>query len=106
MIPKEYKLVICVSGGIDSTIAYYYARKKLGYKPEDILCLYINLNHPYSWKELIGLKQSGIPYKEINIDILRNEFGNIPQPIHPYSIILNRNVLFAVIEVCWEKEYG
>lgn len=96
MKPKEYDLVIACSGGIDSTLAWYYAIREKGYDPKKILCMYVDLHHPYSWKEKKGLKQSGIPYKIIDTNIIREEFGNIPQPIHPYSIILNRNVLIAV----------
>jgi 7-cyano-7-deazaguanine synthase in queuosine biosynthesis len=101
--PLEKELVILLSGGVDSTISYLYAIIEKKYKPEDILCLYVDLGHSYSWKELEGIKNSSIPVSIIKTDILREEFNNIPQAKHPYSIILNRNLFLASIAAMYGK---
>ena len=37
---KNRKLGLLVSGGIDSFVAWFYAQKVEGWKPEDIMYLY------------------------------------------------------------------
>ena len=87
--PRESpeKLVICVSGGLDSTIAYHIAKKT--YK--DIICLFFNVGQPYYEKEKNVLKSLEIPFKEID---LSSVYADVEMQGH---IIVNRNALFANI---------
>lgn len=92
-IRKE--LIICVSGGMDSFIAYHYAIKQMKYKPEDILCLNFDIGQPYRKKEQKAMKQFGFPIKTIKIDLIKEELGNVPT-VENY-IIPSRNMIFATI---------
>lgn len=70
--------ILCLSGGMDSVIAWYY----LGKPP----CIYFHVNVPYSNKERDAIAKLGIPTK---IDYSLNfseELG---------SYIPHRNLLFA-----------
>ena len=93
----EYKLVILLSGGLDSSVAYHYAIKEKGYQPEDILCSWFDINQPYNKKEKDSLDKIGVPYKTISMDLIREEFNNIPTPDFPNQIIPGRNLIFATI---------
>ena len=99
----EKKLIICLSGGLDSSVAYQYALKEKGYKPADILCLWFDIGQPYNKKEKESLDKLGIPYKTINMDLIRNEFNNIHTKIHPNQIIPGRNLIFATIAASFGK---
>lgn len=89
------ELCICVSGGLDSYLAYHWAIKELGYKEDDIVCINFEIGHPYQDKEIECLKKTGIPYKTIKCDFLREEFNNVPTVEKPF--IYNRNTIFASI---------
>lgn len=89
------KLAICLSGGMDSYIAYYWAIYEKGYDPEDIVCINFDIGHPYHNKEKKCLEKLGIPYTTIHIDLLREEFGNMPDEEH--YIIPARNLIFSSI---------
>lgn len=89
------KLAICISGGMDSYIAYFWAIKKLGYKKEDIICINFDIGHPYAKKEQEALKKLGIPYTTIHIDLLRESFGNMPTETK--YVIPARNMIFSTI---------
>lgn len=92
---KRKKLAVCISGGMDSYIAYWYAIYEKGYDPEDIICLNFDIGHPYRKKEQECLKKLEIPYETITVDILRPEFGNMPDEEN--YIIPARNMIFASI---------
>jgi 7-cyano-7-deazaguanine synthase in queuosine biosynthesis len=89
------KLVICVSGGMDSYIAYFYAIKEKGYKPEDILCINFNIDQPYFLKEKEALDSFGFVIHYLKVDLISKEFSNVPD-ISNY-IIPGRNMIFASI---------
>lgn len=89
------KLCVCLSGGMDSYIAYWYAIYEKGYDPEDIICLNFDIGHPYRDKEKECLDKLEIPYTTIHLDILRPEFGNMPDEKN--YIIPARNMIFASI---------
>lgn len=92
---KRKELCICVSGGLDSFLAYHWALKKLGYKEDDIVCINFEIGHPYQQKEIECLEKTGIPYKTIKCNFLRDEFDNVPTVEKPF--IYNRNTIFASI---------
>lgn len=88
------ELVICVSGGMDSFIAYRYALES-GYKPEDILCLNFDIGQPYKDKEQRAMATFGFPITTMKIDLIKPELNNVPT-IENY-IIPARNMIFATI---------
>lgn len=88
-------LAICWSGGMDSFIAYHWARIELGYDPEDIICVNFNLNHPYYEKEKRAMDAIGIPYVTFNLNLIQDQLGNTPT-VQDY-IIPGRNMIFASI---------
>lgn len=92
---NRYPLVICWSGGMDSFTAYHYAIKKLSYKPEDILLLNFDINHPYRIKEKYAMERIGLPYITLPVPLCDDRFGNMPD-INNY-IIPGRNMVFAAI---------
>ena len=96
------KLGICMSGGMDSYIAYHYAIKELGYSPEDIVCINFDINHPYKEKEKVALDSFNIPYKTINVGLISKENGNVPD-IKNY-VISGRNMIFASIMANFAQE--
>jgi len=81
------------SGGLDSYIACYYAKKK-GYEPVPV---WIDIGQPYARKEekSIDSFEFAPEVKKIHLDLIRDEFGNVPDINH--WIIPGRNLLFAVI---------
>lgn len=81
---KDEQLVICMSGGLDSTIAYFMA-KKLGHEP---ISLFFNVGQPYFEKEKLILDNLGIKYKQIDLLF----YKDIENQGH---IIPNRNSIFA-----------
>ena len=85
------RVSIMVSGGLDSYIAYYYALKN-GYIPDAI---WVNLGQPYWKKEEEKVNSFEFPVKKIKIDLLREEFGNLPTP--QKQIIPGRNLFLAYI---------
>jgi 7-cyano-7-deazaguanine synthase in queuosine biosynthesis len=89
------KLVICVSGGLDSFIAYHYALIEKKYNKEDILCINFNINQPYFLKEKEALDSFGFLIHYLKVDLISEEFNNIPD-ISNY-IIPGRNMIFASI---------
>ena len=88
------ELVVCLSGGMDSYIAYHYALA-IGYAREDVLCVYFDLGHPYAAKEQRVLRTLDIPYTTIPVGMVHPSFGNVPD-INNY-IIPGRNLVFASI---------
>lgn len=92
---ERKKLGICFSGGMDSYIAYHYAIKKYGMKPEDIICLNFDISHPYYEKEKNALDSFGIDYKTMKVDLCREDLANVPD-ITNY-VIPARNMIFASI---------
>lgn len=92
---KRKVLGICLSGGMDSLIAYHYAIRELGYASHDILCLHFDISHPYEAKEKKALDSFGIPYTTMKVDLCRADLANIPDIQH--YIIPARNMIFASI---------
>lgn len=56
-VNSRRKLAICISGGIDSTIAVPWAIKELRYKPEDIVLVSTDYGAPYAQKEEVTLSR-------------------------------------------------
>jgi len=90
---NKQKVVIMTSGGLDSYVAYYYA-KKMGYEPVPV---WVDLGQPYAKKEEASIDsfEFANEVKKIHIDLLRPEFNNVPDINH--WIIPGRNLLLAVI---------
>jgi len=92
----EKRLVIMLSGGLDSSVAYHYALNK-GFNKDEIVCIWFDLNQPYNTKEKESLDKIGIPYETIKLDLIQEKFNNIPTKDHPNQIIPGRNLIMATI---------
>lgn len=86
------KLVILMSGGLDSYISYYYAR---AHGINSIMPLWFDINQPYKYKEQAAIEAFDFPVTKMHLDLIRPEFDNIPT-IHN-QIIPGRNMIFATI---------
>lgn len=85
------QVTIMYSGGMDSYIAYYYA-KSLGMSP---ICIYLDMGHEYSQKELDVIQN--LPFK-VHILDFRTLFPLLEQTEKMTNqIIPSRNVLLAVL---------
>lgn len=89
----KQKVVIMTSGGLDSYIAYYFAKAK-GLEP---IPVWVNLGQPYALKEekAIDNFEFANEVRKIHIDLIREEFGNVPDINH--WIIPGRNLLLVLI---------
>lgn len=90
------KLTLLVSGGLDSVIAYYYALAN-GYAEDEIFPIWFDLGQPYNWKEEQVIDRLPFKVNKMHIDLIREEFDNVPTPESDKQIIPGRNLLFAVI---------
>lgn len=82
-------LSIMYSGGLDSYIAYHYAKANL-FNPE---LVYVNLGHPYVAKEKAACDKNGLPYKELNFsDLFPLIEGKLTNQIIPF-----RNLFLGTI---------
>ncbi len=99
---ERKELTICMSGGMDSYVAYHYAMKELGYKPEEIFLLNFNIGQPYADKEKKALDSLGLQYHTINVDLIRPEFNNVPTETK--YIIPARNMLFSTLGAMFGKK--
>lgn len=86
------KLVICYSGGMDSLIAYHYARKVERYREEDILLLNFDIGQPYQAKEEKAMKAIGLPYTQVKLTLPSAQAATLENYIIP-----GRNMVFASI---------
>jgi 7-cyano-7-deazaguanine synthase len=93
----QEKVAIMYSGGLDSYIAYHYA-KKMGYAP---VAIWVGMGCPYDWKEKEAMGKLDIPWYELNCDVLKEEYGNLPTPDN--WIIPGRNLLIATIGAMFAK---
>lgn len=93
----EKEVVILMSGGMDSYVAYHYAVKEKSYDPEEILALHFEIGQPYAHKEREAMETFDFPIKTINIDLIREEFDNVPSHEHGSQVIPGRNMIFATI---------
>ena len=94
----DKKLGLLMSGGLDSYIMWHYAQIEEGWKKEDILPVYIDLNSPYAEKEKKALerhRKEVIDTKIIDCKILQEQFGNVPDNEDIW--IPGRNLLLASI---------
>jgi|Deesub1362B_J571_1020462.scaffolds.fasta_scaffold04738_4 7-cyano-7-deazaguanine synthase in queuosine biosynthesis len=96
---KRYKLAIMWSGGMDTTIAYYYALDS-GYKNDDIVMIHVDIGQPYEWKEknaidMIRSEIGEMNYLEFKFNLLREELKNLPTP--EKQVIPGRNLLMAYV---------
>lgn len=103
---KRYPLVIMWSGGMDTTIAYWYAQKVYGFSEDDILMLYVNYGQPYSWKELRAVdwfRRNNLVknIRIVNVDLLRKEYKNIPTI--DKQVVDGRNLLLAYFGAYWSE---
>lgn len=92
------KLGLLMSGGLDSYIAWHYAQKVEGWRPEDIMCVYIDIGNPYADKEkkaIESFREEGIDTKYLTCEILKPEFGNMPDNENIW--IPGRNLTLATI---------
>lgn len=89
-------LTIMYSGGLDSLIAYNYA-KKIGYTP---LCIFVNLGQENWNKELNSIEQNTNKFPEYTPDLVilnLNELVPLIKSRLTNQIIPSRNVLLATI---------
>lgn len=84
------RISLGVSGGIDSTIAYYWGLSQ-GF---DVTPVFVNMGQPYAKKERESLVKTGIPFSEILI----NAFDLVETEINPENYIIpGRNTLISSI---------
>jgi 7-cyano-7-deazaguanine synthase in queuosine biosynthesis len=95
---NKKKLVVMLSGGLDSYLAYRWAEAQ----GRDVLGIWVDLGQPYRDKELAAVHSFGIPFRSIKCDILRDEWGNVPTPEN--QIIRARNGLLAMIGALYGQE--
>jgi len=84
----KYDLSIMYSGGLDSYIAYFYA-KDLGYNP---ILINLDLGHPYADTERKAMSKLGLEFTSMQIDLfdkIKNRMVN--------QIIPSRNILLSVV---------
>lgn len=74
---REYQSVVLVSGGLDSTIAYFLKSQQVG--EENVLPLFVNLGEaqPYFPKEVKALDALGIPYVLVHEPLLTETWDHI-----------------------------
>lgn len=92
------KVVVMLSGGLDSYLAYRWAQAQ----GRDVMGIWVDLGQPYREKELAAVHTFGIPFRSITCDILREEWGNVPTPDN--QIIRARNGLLAMIGALYGDE--
>lgn len=95
------ELVICVSGGMDSVLAYEYAIREKWYKREDILCINFDLWHPYYQKEQYYLNKAHFEYKTIKLGLCNKSLWTMPTKEN--YIIPGRNMVFASVAASFGK---
>jgi 7-cyano-7-deazaguanine synthase len=101
---KEAKnLCILYSGGLDSLIAYKYA-KSLDF--DKVTCLNVNLNHPYAEKEHVSILNSIESVPELkddliiyNLPIVTERQYQFTPPTPDKPVIPGRNMLLASLAV-------
>jgi len=96
---EQFDIVVLVSGGLDSTIAYFLTKKK--YPNLRVGAIYVKLGEAcsYSEKELEALEQIGIPY------VLEEVF--VPKPSLEWEhIVPSRNFLLLVIASEYLRQEG
>jgi len=92
---SDHRLVIMMSGGLDSYLAWHYALKEKDYKEEEIFPLWINLGQPYARKEKEAISSFEFEVHTVDLTLLRPEFGNVPTIDN--QIIPGRNLILAAI---------
>jgi 7-cyano-7-deazaguanine synthase in queuosine biosynthesis len=85
-------LAIGVSGGLDSTAAYYFAQRKFATPADAIRCVFFDLGQPYADKERRALQGTGIPFEEVSLPLVTFQ-GSRPTP--EAQIIPARNLVIA-----------
>lgn len=80
---------IMYSGGLDSFIAYHFAKSQ----ELDPDLIYVDLGHPYAHKEKRAIERNGLPYKTVNM----SDLYPVIEPRMTNQIIPSRNLLLAVI---------
>lgn len=85
------KLAVLVSGGLDSYVAYRIGQKR-GYDPK---AFYVDLGHPYAWKEKKAIEVLKLNPETATIDLLRKDLNNMPDEENIW--IPGRNLLLATI---------
>ncbi len=99
MAAEMSKVAIMYSGGLDSLIAYNYAKAQ-GLDP---VCIYVNLGHEYAQKEMSSMGDliaTGSPWvpKESEFEYVDlTSLGGILKQRMTNQIIPSRNVLLATI---------
>ena len=100
---ERRELGICVSGGLDSTLAVYWALLEGGYKESDIMYFNFDIGQPYAAKEqkvLASIFSRGT-VKTFHLDLIRKDLNNIPT--EEKYIIPARNLIFATIAAGFVK---
>lgn len=82
------KTCVLVSGGVDSTIAYWLAKKN----GHDVYPLFVDLGHPYAAKERVAVQQLipevTIVSSQYAVGVLRNEPTVDKQEIYARNLLL------------------
>lgn len=94
---KQWDLVILMSGGLDSVVAWHYAKKELGIPNARILPLRFDIGQPYAEKEKRSLDILGVPHVTMQMPLIRPEFDNVPGTGFGDQIIPGRNMMFATV---------
>lgn len=110
------KVVLCYSGGLDSTVLLYYLREQ-GYS---VHCLSVNYGQRHrkelvSAQTLTGPKNLGLPHRILDLSSLREVMGNssqtdesVPVPEGHYeeesmkqTVVPNRNMVLLSLAGAW-----
>lgn len=94
---KTYDVAVLLSGGLDSYIATVDAKME----GIDHVGIWFNIGQPYAWKEKEALDSLGVDYIEFNLDLIREEFKNVPTIED--QIIPGRNLVFVSVASMYAK---
>lgn len=92
-ITKDTKVCILSSGGLDSLISYHYAKQFTN----NIVCLWINHEHPYADKEKVALSHYGHPITILDLPLLKNSNYMYDYPTYDKQVVPGRNMWLASI---------
>lgn len=101
MSNKKEPLVILMSGGLDSLIAYYYAQSlnKIDDEPtwSNIVALHVDIGQPYAEKEREALSHFPFPVETVTAPFITSANYAYPRPTPEAQIIPGRNMTLCAI---------
>lgn len=101
MSKKKEPLVILMSGGLDSLIAYYYAQSlnKIDDEPtwSNIVALHVDIGQPYAEKEREALSHFPFPVETVTVPFITSANYAYPRPTPEAQVIPGRNMTLCAI---------